>query len=232
MNSLWLDIRYSCRSLSKSPVLSCTIILTLALAIGVNTSVFTILNEIFLKSVPFEDADRIVMIRQEPFFAITTETSRDFLDALKEGPFFEEVTAFSGAGVSLSINGVAPTRVIALRTTSSFFKVLKVQPKLGRFFRANEDWRSKPIPLILTYSCWQKRFEGDYQVIGRTVRIDGESATIIGVAPKSVEELFGGELWMTSPSPASRVPVGLFFLLQNSNLVQHFYPLKALQRLW
>jgi putative ABC transport system permease protein len=217
MDLLWQEFRYSWRSIWKNPVLSLTIIVTLGLAIGANTAVFTVLNEVLSKSLPFPDSERIVMMVQEPL-VITSNNYRDLLDAMKRSHLFEAVAVNTGVSFALRY-GTVPERVFGLNVTSEMMKVLRVQPALGRFFRADEENQSSPTPLLLSHSCWKKRFGGNYDVLNKTVRIDGESAVIIGVLPKSVEHHFGAfEVWLPFNALSRNRPRRFLFLVSRLSI--------------
>lgn len=187
----------------KSPVLSLTILLTLALAIGTNTAVFTVLNEVFSKTLPFKDSERIItMYENEP--AITYETYPSFVEAFKNGPF-EELGACRWSPLVVS-DGVNPVRVVGARVSSSVLKVFGLQPYQGRFFRSDEEKFGGPSAVILGYTFWQKHFSGDEQIIGKTLHIEGQPTTVIGIMPKYAEQFAPTSIWSPIGSTNSNQP--------------------------
>ena len=187
MDNLLQDVRYALRGLSKSPAFSAVAVLTLALGIGANTAMFSVIDAVLLRPLPYPDSDDLVQMYE-------TESSRDttrgpisaynFADWEKQAGIFERMSAYGFDSFSYRSGNVAE-RMSGVEVTPDFFRVLGVTPALGRDFEVDEDAPGKPHSAILSYGAWQRRFGGDRDVVGRTIMINGEPCTIIGVMSPS-----------------------------------------------
>jgi predicted permease len=191
MDTLWQDIRYAARTLAKNPALAVITILTLALGIGANTAIFSLVNSILLRPLPgVQDASRLAVLgfRQKdgPLqnnFSIAEY--RDLRDQAK-GPFSGVIAAQIGMD-GVSFNGKAE-RIFTLFVSDNYFSTLGIQPVLGRFLLPGEGENANADPvMVISYGYWKGRFGGDPSVIGRTVLVDGHSISIVGVAPEKFE---------------------------------------------
>jgi predicted permease len=185
MHSLYQDIRFSLRSLRKSPAFAIIAILTLALGIGANTAIFSIANVFLFRPLPVKDADRLVVIgvASSPTSEPDQASYVDYLD-YKQSTAFTDMTAFVLDLVGLSVDGHAD-RTITAEVPSNFFTMLGVQPHIGRLILPGEgDQPHTGNILVLGYSYWQKRFGGDPKVVGRTIKFDGHPVTVVGVTEK------------------------------------------------
>ena len=185
MESLWQDLRYAVRGLAKSPGFTAVAVLTLALGIGANTVIFTVVDGALLRGLPYRDPGRIVHVWE----GTSQESARqfsylDYLDVRDRTRTFSDVAAYGFYGAALE----APGGGVLLgggRVSANFFETLGVQPLLGRTFRADEDQVGRPRDaVILTYETWQSRFGGDPGVIGRSIRLTGQPFTVIGITPR------------------------------------------------
>src|SRR5262245_27314042 len=180
------DIRFVLKLLWKQKAFSLAALLTLALCIGANTAVFTILNTVVLRSLPFPDADRLVtMYNLYPGVGVTDRGANgvpDYLDRRKLTDVFEEVALIGGRGYDFGAEGAA-RRIDSEAVTPSYFHVLKTQPILGRTFTEDEAVLGKDRVAILTESFWNEMFARDPNVLGRNIRLSGISFTVIGVMP-------------------------------------------------
>ncbi|HVT73027.1 MAG TPA: ABC transporter permease [Lacunisphaera sp.] len=206
---MFQQLRFACRSLLKTPGFTLVALVTLALGIGVNTSMYTLLDVLLFRSVPFKEADRLVSVlgtspqgRRENFsFAELTEAGQQ---AVGPGKAFASLTTFAYWTNTWSDPGRPAERLLSIDATADFFDTFKVQPLLGRAYTAAEEVPGRNQVALLSYGTWQRRFGGDPAVIGRSVRLNAEQVTIIGVMPASfVAPLFFGpvDLWrpMTIP---------------------------------
>jgi len=185
MQTLWQDIRFSIRTLLKSPGFTAIAILTLALGIGANTAIFSIANVFLFRPLPVKDADRLVSIGVQS--SATSEPDQasylDYLD-YKQAPVFTDMTAFVLDLVGLGADGRADRTIVA-EVPSNFFTMLGIRPALGRLILPGEGDQPKTgTVVVLGYGYWQKRFGGDPKVLGRSVSFDGRDVTVIGVAEK------------------------------------------------
>jgi predicted permease len=183
------DIRYAVRQLRKSPGFALTAILTLALGIGAATSVFSVVNAVLLKPFAFRDPDRLVVLREAVEDEVRSERTatpdnyRHFLRLKKDAKTIEDAAIFSQNGVSVSRNDDHPRIVGAVSTSPNLFRLLGVQPVLGRDFVDGDAKKGADDVVVLSYDGWQRFFAGDPAVIGKTLRIGGQPVTVIGVLP-------------------------------------------------
>ena len=183
------DIRYAVRQLRKSPGFALTAILTLALGIGAATSVFSVVNAVLLKPFAFRDPDRLVVMREAVEDKVRSERSsipdnyRHFLRLKKNAATLEDAAIFAQRGMSVSPNGDHPRIVGAVIASPNLFRLLGVQPILGRDFVEDDARQNAESVVILSYEGWQTFFARDPAVIGKTLRIDGHPVTVIGVLP-------------------------------------------------
>jgi putative ABC transport system permease protein len=190
MDALFKDLRYALRLLVKSPGFSIVAALTLALGIGANTAIFTIVNGSLLKPLPIADADRLVSVfttdERNPGNLPTSDLN--YQDYRDKNQVFERVTAYTGAPVTLSHhNETSPA--FALVVSGAYFDVLGIKPALGRTFLPEEDGAPDAHPVaVMSHGLWERRFGSDPGIIGQTVSLNRRPFTIIGVAPKG----FGG----------------------------------------
>jgi predicted permease len=181
------DIRFGLKLLWKQKAFSLAALLTLALCIGANTAVFTILHAVILNGLPFPDADRLVtMYNLYPGVGVTDRGSNgvpDYLDRRKLTEVFEGVALIDKSGYDVGQEG-ATRRIDVESVTPSYFRVLKAQPLLGRTFTEDEAVKGKDQVVIMTESLWEEMFARDPNVIGRNIRLSGVSYSIVGVMPK------------------------------------------------
>jgi putative ABC transport system permease protein len=186
------DIRFGLKLLWKQKAFSLAALLTLALCIGANTAVFTILQAVVLNGLPFPDADRLVtMYNLYPGVGVTDRGSNgvpDYLDRRKLTDVFEEVTLIGSSGYDVGPEG-ATRRIEGEYVTPSYFRVLKARPLLGRTFTEDEAVQGKDHVAILTESLWDEMFARDPNVIGRDIRLSGVPYNIVGVMPNTYQAL-------------------------------------------
>jgi predicted permease len=195
IENLGQDLSFGLRSLRHSPAFSVVAILTLALGIGANTAIFSVVHVALIRPLPYTEPDRLITLgevrrQQAPSDRLNSASWNasypDFLDWRAQSKTFESLAGFSGDG--LILRGVGePEPVLAVQTTTNFFSTLGVKPVLGRDFRAGEDVATGPQVAILTHGYWKSRFGGDPKAIGRTIRLDTNSVAIIGVLPTEFE---------------------------------------------
>ena len=183
------DLQFAARQLVRSPGFSLLAIITLGLGIGANTSMFSVVNGVMLKPLPYANLARLDRLyratAQNPDGNISPADFRELQEA-KAG--YGDVAAYTPANVSLSEPGHPAEMAYAARATPNLFSLLGVQPQLGRDFRPDEGTTGRDRVVILSQRTWQKRFAGSAKVIGRTVRIDGEPHLVIGVMPDSFND--------------------------------------------
>ena len=183
------DLRYAGRQLRKSPGFALTAILILALGIGAATSVFSVVNAVLLKPFAFREPDRLVVMREAVEDQVRSERSsipdnyRHFLRLKKDAASLEDAAIFSQRGISVSPNGDHPRIAGAVIASPNLFRLLGVQPILGRDFVADDARQNTESVVILSYEGWQTFFARDAAAIGKTLRIEGHPVTVIGVLP-------------------------------------------------
>ncbi|HEY6939169.1 MAG TPA: ABC transporter permease [Terriglobales bacterium] len=183
--SCWQDLRYALRTLRKSPGFALLSVFTLALGIGANAALFSIVNTALLQSLPFKDPSRLMMLfeglpqvgsPQIPFSA------PDFTTFKRGQKSFASVGAIQDKEFELSGRG-EPDRVIGARVSASIFPILGIAPALGRFFTPEEDARGRNVA-VLSYGLWQRRYGGRPDIVGDTIELDRQPYTVIGVMPR------------------------------------------------
>ena len=206
MRAVFQDVRYALRQLRKSPGFAAVAVLTLALGIGANTVIFSVMNATILKALIFPQSDRLALV-WEKFSKdpddINIISAPNFWDFRKQNHVFEDMAIFdsSGRGYNLAPAGSSrePEQASGLRVSSSFFSVLGVQPFLGRTFLPEEELRGKDHEVILSYGLWKRRYGADTSLVGKPIRIDGEDFTVVGVMPREFHfEFWSGhrQLWV------------------------------------
>jgi predicted permease len=183
------SLRFAGRSLLRSPGFTLLAIITLGLGIGANTGMFSIVNSILLKPLPYPESAELDRIdRATPQNPVGRVSPADFLDLQREMQAYGEIGAYTLGDTSLSEPGQPAEMVRAIRVSANLFSTLRVRPQLGRDFLAREDLAGNDRVLIISQRCWQNRFGGRADVIGRTLRIDGEPHEIVGVLPASLND--------------------------------------------
>lgn len=197
MQVLLQDIRYGARMLAKRPAFAVVAVLTLALGIGANTAIFSVVNALILRPLPFSDPDQLVIV-----YTSNPKVKRDFVpypdlqDWRRQSQSFGDLAAFVSQSVNLT-GSEQPTRVIGVFVSANFFPMLKVEVVHGRGFARGEDQAGAARVTILSYNTWRDRFNLDPQAIGKTLILNGQPYTVIGVAPESFHFQFGdGDVWM------------------------------------
>jgi predicted permease len=214
MHTMLRDLRYALRRLFKSPGFALTAILTLALGVGANTAIFSVIYGLLLQTLPFHDVGRIVAILEtHPQFAGGAEaTYPDYLDWRAQQKSFEQVAAYSVVNpstVSLVVGG-AGEQVHRVLASGDFFSVLGVSPLLGRLLNEQDEKAGSDHVAVLSATAWRRYFGGDANVVGRSIDLNGASYTVIGVLPPGAAYPAEGEVWLPlslldQPTQASRV---------------------------
>src|SRR5213082_3026581 len=197
------DFRYALRSLTKTPGFTIIAVITLALAIGANTAIFSLINDLFLRGLPFKEPSRVVHL-------FGGDKSRDLEDIGVSTPRYQHFrdgqTVFDGLAAEnfflFTLTGLGdPVQVFGGRLTANYFEMLGARPILGRNFLPQEEEGADVA--VVTKNFWQKRLGGDPNVIGRSITLDGTVHTIVGVLPNMPATWFGAnpiaEVWTTKP---------------------------------
>ena len=183
MNGLWQDLKHAVRMLRKKPGFTLIAVVTLALGIGANTAIFSVVNAVLLRPLPYPNADRLVAVSENSLKAPDISVAYpDYLDWRAQQSVFEEMSARMPTG-GIITGANEPERVIGRLVTPSFFSTLGVQPMLGRAFTEAENSPGTPPVMVISHGLWQRQFGGATDAIGKTITYNGASWTVIGVMP-------------------------------------------------
>jgi predicted permease len=198
LDSLWQDLRFALRMLRKNPGFTIVAILTLALGIGGNTAMFSVVYGVLLRPLPYPAPERIVQIartyRGQEDFSDFTANAFDFWQEHRDP--FQFIAASTGVGFNL-VGAGEPERINALRVSANYFDVYGVGPFMGRRFAGDEDRVGGPQVAVLSYGLWKAHFNGDAGAVGRSVALDGVPYTVIGVMPAGFASIPPADLWTT-----------------------------------
>jgi putative ABC transport system permease protein len=199
MHGIAGDVRFAARMVLKNPVFTGAALLCLALGVGANTAIFSVLYGVVLRPLPYESPERLVVVQQrEEGEFYSSFSPADYLDIRELSRTLEELAGRRAANLSLSGTG-PPERVRAESVSPNFFQVFGVEPALGRFFLPEGDPVEAGVrSVVLSYRAWQRRFGGDGSVIGRALTLNGEPHTVVGVAPATFGYPEGIEMWVRS----------------------------------
>ena len=193
MNTLWQDARYGMRMLRKSPGFTLVAIFALALGIGANSAIFSVVNAMMLRPLPYADPDRLVVVWEtnpnlsSTFLRTHNEASpANFRDWREQNTVFESIGAYRWNTFNLTGTD-SPEQLLGNRATASLFRTLGVKPLVGRTFTEEEDAAGAARTVVLSYGLWQRRFGGDPAVVGKQITLDAESHTVVGVMPQAFE---------------------------------------------
>jgi len=197
----WQDLRYGFRTLLRNPGFCAVAVLALALGIGPNTAIFTMVNAVLLKPLPLPQPDRVVIIwgtMLKQGFDQLPVSGADYLDWKKQSTSFDQMAAaFAIPEFGLNISGWGdPERVSAATCSKEFLPALGVKPIAGRNFLPEEDLPGGRPAVLISNALWQRRFHSDPAVIGRTLTVDGVARTIAGVVPHDLGEIINADLWL------------------------------------
>ncbi|HKQ79006.1 MAG TPA: ABC transporter permease [Blastocatellia bacterium] len=195
MQNLWQDLRYSARMLLKQRSFALITILTLALGIGANTAIFSLVNTVLLRPLPFAEPERLVWTWGEFSEGNRASTSPpDYLDYRAQNRSFDELAAMMFSSFNLTGTG-EPERVTGGAVTANFFQALGVKMVQGRAFTPEEEQSGRGQVAIISNALWRGRFAGDPGIIGKMIDLDGRSHTVVGVAPEDTKLLQEAEIW-------------------------------------
>ncbi len=173
------DARYGARTLRRTPVFSLVAVVTLALGIGANTAIFSVVNAVLLRPLPYKDADRLVVALHDGSNPVGAANYIDWRDQSRS---FETMAAAESWSSNLT-GGEAPEHLLGLRVTQNLLPMLGIDPLLGRLFAAGEDRQGSEHEVVLSYRLWQRLFNGDAKVLGKPVTLNNEAYTVVGVMP-------------------------------------------------
>ena len=196
MDKVLQDFKYGLRRLIKAPGFTTVAVLSLALGIGANTAIFTVINAVFLHPLAIEEPSRVVELftqdhrtAQAGNFALTPSSIQNFEDYRDQSTVFSGLTAYFNTGLQWTQNSET-VGLPGIMTTANYFDVLGVKPVLGRTFNADEDLKAAATVAVVSHSLWQTRFNSDPALVGRTLTLNGLPFTVIGIAPEGFKGTF------------------------------------------
>jgi len=203
MDQLLTDLRYAIRTWRRNPGFVIVAIVTLALGIGANSTIFSVVNATLLRPLSFPDADRLMTVwkaRIQDPTDINIISMPNYKEWRQRSRSFASLAIFDSAGRGYNLTGIAePEQVSGVRVTASFFDVLGVPPLLGRTFRPEEEEPGTNPVVVLSYGLWMRNYGGDRSIVGKPIQIDGVPYTVVGVMPASFRFQFWSgvrELWV------------------------------------
>ena len=191
METFWQDLRFGFRQLLSNPGFAAIATLSLALGIGANTAIFSLLDAVLLRPLPFHDPDRLVMVWEDAAkigFPRNTPAPANYADWKAQNRVFVDLAAINWRSFNLTDEG-EPEKVEAQAVTANFFPLLGVKPDLGRVFNGEEDQPGRNNVAMISYGLWQRRFGGDPALVGKEILLDGQKHTVIGVTPSGFQFL-------------------------------------------
>src|SRR5687767_9329346 len=203
MTTLWQDIRYGARMLLKNPGISIIVVIALALGIGANSAIFSVVNAVLLRPMPYEESDRLIFLNEKsPVLDEMSISYPNFSDWRAQTQTFEKMGVYNRASYNLTGAGEAE-RIVTGQVSADLFSVLRVNALHGRVFTNDEDKPGAAPVVVLGYGLWQRRFGGQTSILNQPITLNGKSYTVIGVMPPT----------FIGPSPGSfrmemYVPVG------------------------
>jgi len=204
MDSLIQDLRHAARTLLRSPGFALVAVLTLALGIGANTAVFSIVNALLLKALPYRDAGRLVALwesREHEGVDRSPVSPPNYLDWSAQSRTLRDMAAYRYWGFDLS-GGEEPERITGARVSASLLALLGVRPEAGRGFLEEEDrFGARPVVMV-SDALWRKRFGADPGLVGSTLRLNGGAYAVVGILPPQAD-LPSADVWV--PSTAARI---------------------------
>lgn len=200
------DLRYALRTLRQNPGFTVTAVIALALGIGANTAMFSVVDGVLLKPLPFEDPSKLVIVRElfpkraaQAFSDAIAVPPGDYLDYYSEQKFFEKFAAYRNNPASLLMPGADPERHFGAAVTQEYFDVFRVKPILGRLFDAEEMLRGADAVVILSHGLWAERFGGDPNILNRKLNLNGRDRQVIGIMPPDFDQPAKTRLWVPVP---------------------------------
>ncbi len=184
LEDMWQDLRFGARMLVKNPSFTLVAALTLALGIGANTAIFSVVNAVLLRPLPYDQPGQLVQLWEDPGSGTRRNMAAPgaFLDWKEHSASFESISVLSSTNLNLTGAG-DPERLSGVQMSASGLDILRARPLLGRTFASDEDQPGKDRVVVLTHQLWQRRWGGDAAIIGRTIQLGGQSYTVIGVLP-------------------------------------------------
>ncbi len=196
MDSIIKDIRYGVRGLLKHPGFTAIVVITLALGIGASTAIFSVVNSVVLRPLPYRTADRIVAIQElDPDGKRGQSTSANFYDWRQQNTVFEHLSAYKITTTNLALSDHAE-RIDLAQTNADFFDVFGIAPQYGRLFIPQDEQAGHQPVVVVSDALWQRRFGADPSLVGKSITLDGKSYNVVGIAPPGFQYPDKTELWL------------------------------------
>ena len=196
VSTLWQDIRYAARMLLKNPGVTIIVIIALALGIGANTAIFSVVNTVLLRPLPYQESDRLVFLNEKsPVLDEMSISYPNFLDWRNHNQSFEKIGVFNRASYNLTGVGEAE-RIVTGQVSADLFSVLRVNALHGRVFTNEEDKPGGSPVVVLSYPLWQRRFGGQTSILNQPITLNNKSYTVIGIMPESYLYPSRVEMWV------------------------------------
>ena len=198
MLTIWQDIRFGLRMLAKHRLATLVSVVALALGIGVNTAMFSLAEAFLLHPAPFENANRIIALvdsRPQQNIDLTPIAPATYFDWQKESHSFDQLSAYAWQEISLTGDG-HPQKVQAFRVSANLFGMLGVQPRVGRVFVADEEDPGRDQEIILGHALWEQHYAADPRILGKTLKVNGKSFTVVGIMGKGFDFPLPAEAWL------------------------------------
>ena len=232
MEFIWQDMRYGARMLLKSPGFTVVAVLTLALGIGANTAIFSVVNFVLLRPLEYANPDQLVMVWERNTKKGWNESPTSFADFVdfRDNAKSVELVAFTDTNFNLT-GGDQPERVAGLRVSANLFSLLGVNPARGRWFAPGEDKPGAGHVLILSYGLWQRSFGGNSNLVNQTVQLNGQSYTVVGVMPPTFKFPPAFSATTTSEELISNADLWVPLTTDDVPLIRNIRNLKMIGRL-
>jgi predicted permease len=224
IETIFQDLRHGMWMLRRNPGGAFVTIFTLALGIGANTAIFSVVNAVLLRSLPYRDPDRLVMVRHYGAHGVSDRVSgRDFLEWRDQAKAFEQIAAYRTDTVDFTGLG-EPERLSVGLVSANLFRALGVAPALGRAFTLEEDTAGGAPVVILSDGLWRRRFGGDPQVIGQALILGGQNRTVVGIMPKGFRSPEEYDLWLPLALKVNRIPGTDIFSMPSVSVIARLKP--------
>ena len=196
METIFQDIKFASRMLLKNPGITAIVILALALGIGANTAIFSVVNSVLLRPLPYEGSDRLVFLNEKSNVLDEMSISYpDFEDWRSQNQSFEKIGVYNRGSYNLTGSGEAE-RIITGQVSADLFSALRVQPVFGRLFTNEEDKPGGPPVVLISYGLWQRRFGGQQNILNQPITLNTKSYTVIGIMPQDYQYPSRVEMWV------------------------------------
>src|SRR5437762_4358645 len=191
MDNLIRDVRFALRTMARKPAFTAVAIIIMALGIGANTAIFSLVRAVLLRPLPFANPDRLMLVWEDASFVgfpKNTPAPANYADWKAQNEVFEDMAAVTNRDFNLTGDG-EPEKVYAYAVVGRFFPVLGVEPALGRVLDTEDDRPGANKVAVISYSLWQTRYGGDRDLVGRDILLDDEKYTVVGVMPRGFQFL-------------------------------------------